>query len=579
MKKEFLHMKMINKYGGKLVKILLFLTTCFTLVDTRLFIYPSLSYSLLAGITTDMTIIIIAILGYSKKIRCNSIMFIFCIAWIVYIFIHLLMIKYADYYRGYYLINSILYAMCIALSLKANIIKWNEIENCIILFSILGILCVYLQYIGIFQSENPYIVATGVYDNPSSSAIWLVGASIIIFERIFLIKSRMLCIVQIALFGTIILLQCRTAWIGELFVLGFYLLKMIKHGCYIKRYVILSYFIFTSFVFLISWHIKLASSQSRAFIWKNSIELIRKNYIGYGYGLFEKYYNLQQSEYFKTGKGGVTEKENANFVSMPYNDYIESTIEGGVVGGIFYSLFYILMIYFSVISRNRQCLVCGGVFCIMATINFIYTSVGIWLLVLTFWGYAMSKEECKKKVGLVVVPYTCVLIMSMGLLVGIVSSKYLYSQLQLTSLHKFLKEDKIVDLCLLKSLKNNIGTSEVYYTDLGKNYFLAGDYNNAIYSFKKASEYTAAPTVFYLLWQSYVKVGDYKQAFQAMSILENMQPILLTPKLCMLKTYSLLGDKINVRKYADIILKTKIKVPNEEALYIKKVALWYKLNF
>lgn len=58
---------------------------------------------------------------------------------------------------------------------------------------------------------------------------------------------------------------------------------------------------------------------------------------GYGYGLFERNYNLKQASYFANQTSSNTERRNASFVAMAYNDYLEQTIEGGILGLLFYS--------------------------------------------------------------------------------------------------------------------------------------------------------------------------------------------------------------------------------------------------
>ena len=52
-------------------------------------------------------------------------------------------------------------------------------------------------------------------------------------------------------------------------------------------------------------------------IWKLSTEMMAGKPSGYGYGLFEKNYNLRQADYFANREYTDTEKRNSDFVNMP----------------------------------------------------------------------------------------------------------------------------------------------------------------------------------------------------------------------------------------------------------------------
>ena len=57
------------------------------------------------------------------------------------------------------------------------------------------------------------------------------------------------------------------------------------------------------------------SADGRLLIWKLSAEMIVANPAGYGYGLFEKNYNLYQADHFSGHEHSGTERRNADFVS------------------------------------------------------------------------------------------------------------------------------------------------------------------------------------------------------------------------------------------------------------------------
>lgn len=99
--------------------------------------------------------------------------------------------------------------------------------------------------------------------------------------------------------------------------------------------------LFSITIFIVGIHlyqIKNNSADGRLLIWKLSTKMIAENpFKGYGYGLFERNYNLKQASYFANQTSSNTERRNASFVAMAYNDYLEQTIEGGILGLLFYS--------------------------------------------------------------------------------------------------------------------------------------------------------------------------------------------------------------------------------------------------
>ncbi len=584
MKKEYSLMRITNKFGGKFVKIALLFIAVFAFFDTHLFVYPSLSYSLLPEVFIALSILTVGILTFHKKPHYNQMAFAFCFVWIAYILILHHILEDSDDYRVWYLISSILYAMTIAICLSTKLFTWNQVENALLLLLFINVCCVYLQFFGWINSSNPFFTITGLYENPSSTAIYLTSTCVILAERILAFHHRKYYIVVlVASIGAIALLQCRTAWLGLAVILTIYIIRWIKSRHLTRsRYYLCIFCLFALFgdATLGAFYLKYDSSQGRMLIWKNTLELVEQNPKGYGYGLFEKTYNLQQSAYFQQGHGNNTESNVASFVAMPYNDYLESTVEGGFMGFAFYIGLFALILRRAYIQKQRKiflvCLSLG----FMATMNFVYTSVGVWLLLMSFFGYLMSaKVPSQLQPRLTSHKCSCIILGALGLSLAIHTVTMTSAQIQLTPLCHFVQKGISVENEQLESLRNDIGTSEAFYTTMGRNYLLSKDYPPAILSLKRASKYSSSPSIYYLLWQAYMGNGEYQKAIQAMATWEYMQPNLLRPKYCLLETYSMLHDRVHAMQYANKIIKTKIKIPGKEADSIKRAAQLYKLNY
>lgn len=576
---------MVNKYGGNMVKVAIVLIAIFAFINTYLFVYPSLSYSLLTGICIAIMAVMVAIYIFPQKQTYNKMLYSFCTIWIVFILLYHYCKEYSDIYRVLYFIGSLLFAQVIALAINLGLIRWRKVENGILLVSLLNILWAYLQGIGCIKPENPYFKMTGLYENPSSTAIFICGTCAILFERVSQETKKMLNIcLLLASLVTIILLQCRTAWIGLAVIVVVYIIKWQRDKKCTKRNIRLCQFCVFSVMALLclfSYYVKFDSSQGRKLIWKNSLALIVNKPQGYGFGLFEKEYNNKQSDYFCKGNETEAEAKVADFVSMPYNDYIETAIEGGILGLAFYGCLYIFLIRYSYALKQYSIFASSLAFCVMATMNFIYTTVGVWLLIMSMFGYIMSMKPpltTKYAEHDRLHKYNCVFVVLIGLFLGIKEIKLMFSQIQLTPIHKILQEEKSVKDESLEILECSIGTSEVYYTDMGKNYILNKNYKLAIRSLQTAQKYSASPTTYYLLWLAYLKERQYVDAIHVMTKLEDMRPTRLRPKYCMLQTYIAIDNQKKALLYANKILNSKLKVSTKEAQSIRRAALYFKLN-
>jgi len=205
---------------GYLLRLLLALILTSSLLNSDLFIYPSLTayYSFLIGIALFLIAAGITLLIKKRPARANlSLPSIFILAFTLYVFLHALFDKNGLGFQHVYLIAGGLFLLALTGSLHTNTIRPSYIFKIITLLSLFEIAIVVLQYVGWMNSHNPFFRITGSWSNPNVTAMFL---AMTIPATVALFLENNGWTKKIAggtlLFGllTLILLECRTAFIG-----------------------------------------------------------------------------------------------------------------------------------------------------------------------------------------------------------------------------------------------------------------------------------------------------------------------------------------------------------------------------
>ena len=306
-----------------------------------MFVYPSLSQSLFPG----LLIAISALMAFCKSIIRTSPIelpasFGLVIIWMVYILLHHAFIP-AETYRMYYYLTGMLLCLSTTILLRTSMLKWHYIEN---IFLYIGCLQAVVVIFQLLFSNDSLVPVTGCGNNPSTAAIFLTCCTAVTLQRIK--EHRFLFFIVALLFITcIVFLKCRTAYAG----LSLAAVMLLRRTNMIKqrwRFVSITSAIMVLVFILWAYNFKKSSSDGRILIWKISSMMIIEKPQGYGYGLFEKHYNLAQARYFSSC-GSDKEKMLADHIYMAYNDLLEQTVEGGIVGGLLFLMLFFHMIFFS----------------------------------------------------------------------------------------------------------------------------------------------------------------------------------------------------------------------------------------
>lgn len=440
--------------------------------------------------------------------------------------------------------------------LRCQLLKWDYIENVLLLFAVIHILTIVIQLAGYFTSKFYHI--SGFSDNPSITAIYLTCCIVIVLQRIVRCKwfySMFLALIIAA----ILVLKCRTAYVGVLIIFVIYLSR--NYFISGNRKILLFCVGFACTFLLLAkgmYHYKQSSSDGRLLIWKISTQMVKDNPWGYGYGMFEKNYNLYQAVYFSKGNATSQEKYVADHVFMPYNDYLEQAIEGGAIGLFLYISFFAYMVMAAYRKHDIGVMTIAVVILLMSMLNFVYTAVPVWLLVMCVAGKALMPEKEDSGSGFpYLLPTTAIFVSA---LLCFRELKVINAQIRLAEWHDLINQGKIIQDSRFEELKDRIETSERFYIDRGKNCMRAELYQEAIASLTSAQEYTSTPQLYFLLYQCYKEMGQVSKGLGCLSILENMQPHRFLPKIFLMRGYD---EERNIKlatDYAREIVQMPAKV-------------------
>lgn len=522
----------LSKVLGILAKCVLLVTGLLATVDTHLFVYPSLSRYLFLefGVIALTSIAMVVLMTGKGRIVINKIG-IFFVLWMTYVAFYDLIVQSCEHYRVYYLCVTLLVVPVLGYLLRGRLMAVADVEKILLFAAVIHLLYILGQLTGIMESGNKYFRLTGCNENPTVTALFLVGCIPMLITRLTRRNRQMLYIAVLLITITgVILLRCRTAYIGLAVEVVILLIVRCRNSLQQiakqRFYAVLAVFAAIVMVAAIGhrlYDMKKASADGRLLVWKLSAAMVAERPMGYGYGLFEKNYNLRQADYFANSESTVTERRNADFVMMPYNDYLEHAIEGGVPGMLFLLAFYVVIIRSAIRQRQWAATAVISAFAVMSLFNFVYTSILPWMLVLCYAAFVASKTETSPSrtqsvcfVALfMLLPVVC---FSWGVF------KMTIAQMKLRQLDEISKKGAVVDDSRYAVIENAIGTSEAFWTSRARNSMRAGRYTDALNSINHARFYSSSPNLLAIAYKCFVHTGQSDAAMSQLDTLSHMIP-------------------------------------------------------
>lgn len=499
--------------------------------------------------------------------------------WPIYIVIHTIFIAHGEHYKIYLILGYFCFFLLIYELFSLKVINRNALMYIFFFWGIIeSILCL-LQFGGFVDSQNKYFDVTGSFENPNITAMFITAVLPFGIFRIVQNNKVWGCLLTGILCIALVLLKCRTAYIGLLIIIAIFLIynnnvRRILSGISIKYKVVLLVLILTGALFAgnFLYNYKGNSVDGRILIWKLSARMITdKPLTGYGYGLFEKNYNLYQASYFMSGNGDEIEKVNANHIYMAYNEYIEQCIEGGIIGLIFYLLVLGYSVWKSINQKSREAFTITIAIAAMGCCNFIVQAIPVWLVFLV---YLASLSDHKKTFPLKKYSLT------FSILFSITSIGLLSNQLKLFNAQHSLKQALILSkekrndksFQLFKQYIDNAETSEAYLRNYGKALIFNKEYLEAINILEDAACYTSTPDVFYSLAKCYIQTKQYEKAETALNTVMYMIPLNLKSRYQLMWMYNILNQKEKAEEKAMEIIAINPKKTTRESHFYKNSA-------
>ena len=457
-------------------------------------------------------------------------------AWIAYLLIHSAIVD-AEQYRLSYLLCGLVFLLATTTLLRLRLIEWHTIENGLTVIAAIHIAFMAAQATGMAEARSGFFSITGANENPNITAMYLAGCIPMLVRRsqqgnrktLFVVLA---CAAIIALFA----LRCRTAYVG-LATMG--IIWLTSKGWLKRRR--------TTFCFLCAmaviiggatlYKMKKDSADGRMLIWKLSATMIANKPQGHGYGMFEKHYNLRQAEHFASCQASASERNNAGFVAMAYNDYLEQGVEGGVIGMAFYIGFLFLIAFTAHHQHDRETLAIAAAFAVMALFNFVYTAIQPWLLLLCYGAITAANSTVPVSSPRFMEMPAAIICLCLTLALLWHESAKTTAQLRLTKPYAVLSGGGSTDAALMESICNDIGTSEAYLKSMALANMRADRPGKAISYVDRAMEYSSAPELFYMKASCLKKDGKPEDAATCIKTVTNMTPRSLRPKRWLMRYY------------------------------------------
>jgi O-antigen polymerase len=480
--------------------------------------------------------------------------------------------------------------------------------------------CIYciLQFFGVIQINDSSIKVTGSWVNPNITAMFLalILPFVLLNALNKLIKYRKLVIILLVLIVvSLILLKCRTAILGALLATALVLewhhkicQNFIRKSS--KKSILATVFLLVLLITSVgyfTYYVKKDSADGRKLIWSLSSKMIaEKPLFGYGFGNFERNYNLEQANYFSKDLGTDSEKMNASHTEMAYNEIIENTVEGGLLGGAFFVVFVALLLKNSwkYIINNKHLMkdvsnsinqqtsneileiqiVISSIISIvvllfMSLVNFTITAIPI-MCVFILYAAIISTNSFATKNRVTFSKYSIRFLSSTMLIVGLVyfykNCNFAFSQAKITTAINLAREkeyDSALQILNTISIENQ--NNENFLQTLGSLKYALGKKEEALSTFQNGIAVYSTPLLYELMGDCFFAQKNYTRAIENFNIAKNIQPNRFTPLYFLFRLYASIKDKENTVKYANAIIEMNEKVPSTKTKNIKKVATDY----
>ena len=453
---------------------------------------------------------------------------------------------------------------------KTKYFIWQSV----LLITLIESLVVLLQYFKALPSLNNNFPCTGSWQNPNVTAMFLAMA---LWANIQLIqKSKKYHFLLVIPLLAIYLLQCRTAYIITLlFIIGGFggnILAFLFERISVNKKIVafLSVLALGILIAYLTLSFKQASTNGRIQIWQNSLGLIKEKPVaGYGFGMFEKYYNLYIADH---------PSANNDHVFIPYNDFLELAAEGGLIAVALW-VFWLLSV-FRYSKKNKKDLYPLIAFLIIQLTNFGFQAMPAFALFLLYTGISISSHEIHsiipEKMKRKYAAYGRLFFAGLAVASGIL----LVYQIQIAK--SFNMASPVTDENSNEIIERytditNLSGYQWYHQRFGDAYLQKNEYRPALFQYQLAMERSSEPSLFTKCGLCYQRLHRNDSCEYYYTIQQNMMPYKFMPRMALLNLYQQEGDSVKMYKKAKEILNMPVKVRSKQVddarAYANKILL------
>lgn len=340
------------------------------------------------------------------------------------------------------------------------------------------------------------------------------------------------------------------------------------------------------------YQIKKASADGRLFIWKTGFQMIHaKPITGFGYGLFDKNYNLEQAHYLQNNKISPDIQANTAYIKMAYNELLQHAIEGGLIGFCLILAFFLALLP-SLLNRKSdgkeyhyQKAAGMGViiFLVMSMTNFTFQAIPVMSVFFIYAAILCAETEIKPKVfvrsaalkNMMGAGSFVVGIWLLVLVVPLIKANYLNRQAA-----EFIKQDKAAQaIAILEPLSPKLDNYESYWRNYGNALLKIGHFADAEAKYNRAKGLTSDPELYIKTAFCEQQLGHYPEAAKEYHVATLIEPGRLLPKIALMNLYWKMNDTARCINEANSIANTPVKIPSQLAFRYKQSALMMLSHF
>jgi len=452
-----------------------------------------------------------------------------------------------------------------------------------------------LQQLGMLTPSSTLAKASGYYSNPAPYAGLLsillpfitVRASMLLQkpDRDLRFADMVYFILAVAGMATIIFTKSRAALLatGASLVLAQVLYSTVNQHAFLKfRFVWAGVFCAALIVLsIVLYHMRPASAQGRALIWKIALQTMvtESPFIGHGSRAFEQHYMHYQANYFSNPAHRATLQEKLSVTNTPYafNEFMRILTEEGILGlALFLSIVFFVfragwLTLQTLSGREREMLMTcmASLTAAIVFANFSYPFSDKTFLTI-FWVTTAVISGMLPQSFAYIPPHYLKLSMGVSLL-GIAILLYptlhtRYKAYDTWRSYRFTASQ-------LEGLQNSLASEGLYYMDYAESLYKNQEISKAIDILNCGKAHTSNPQLFLKLAIYYDEgENNIAQAEENYRTVSAMLPYTYLPKYRLLKMYVRIGTRRKAAQVAKEIMDMPVKIPSASLDQIKDYA-------